>query len=129
MIENPIEYKNKLLSDFATNKITLSELIKECAYWFMECFEEVNVKPIPTAPREYFDYNSLPFEKKIKMSNDFWQMPIIKNYLETKQMIENENKAFVYHLNNYLSYIPVEDTVARQKYSEKLAEFSMKDFY
>lgn len=128
MIENPAEYQKNLLDKLSRKEITMGELEKECAYWFMYCFDEVKPKPYPTMPKEYHEYLSLPFERKQKMSQEFWQQTIIKNYLDVKEKIKNENDANLFHLKNYLKHIPEGDFLAKSKFKEKIKDFELKDF-
>src|SRR3990167_2169399 len=125
MIENPMEKKNQLLDDYQSKKITMEEIERECSYWFLECFPTIHRKPYPSMPTEYRDYLNLPFERRRKIETDFWFQPVIKTYLEIKNQIKNENNANLYHLHNYLKFIPEEDTITRQKFNQKIDEFEI----
>ena len=128
MIENPVEHKNKLLADFHSKKITMEELNKECAYWYMDCFDEVRIKPYPTPPRRYVEYASMDYAEKKEVPNAFWLLPEIKNYLDAKFLVKNENKGELSRMKEFINYIPESDFVARQKFREKILEFESKDY-
>ena len=128
VLENPPLKIKQLLADYASKTITLDELNKECAYWYLDCFDEIHPKPYPSAPRDYQDYKSMSYEKRQKMSNEFWQSPTIKTYIEIKEQIKNENEAHVHNLKERIKNIPLEDFVSRSKFSQKIQEFESKDF-
>lgn len=123
MIEKPWEKKNQLLDDYNSKKITLEELQKECAYWYLDCFDEISPRAFPSMPEEYRDFMAMPFEKRNKISNEFHNQPKVKDYLEQKQQVKNENKSKVYWLKEHLSHIPESDFVARSRFNEKLNDF------
>jgi len=123
MIANPMEYKNKLLSEFYSKKISMKELEIECAMWFLNTFDTIHKKPYPSMPMEYQDYKNLPFERRQKIAGEFFQQPVIKNYLDIKEKIKNENDTILYHLHEHLKTIPEGDFVSRAKFNEKIVEF------
>ena len=128
MIENPIEYKNKLLAKYDSKQITLEELQKECAYWYLDCFNEIVVRPYPTPPHRYSEYASMDYAEKKEVPNAFWFLPEIKNYLDAKFLVKNENKSQISRMKEFINYIPESDFVARSKYQQKINEFESKDF-
>lgn len=119
-----MEYKNKLLSDLASEKITLPQLLKECAMWYLDCFDTIYPRPEPSMPNEYRDYLHLPFEKKQKTPSEFWLKPVIRDYLEIKQKIKNENMGTLLNLKEHLSHIPEGDFVSIQKFKDKIQVFN-----
>lgn len=128
MIANPMEHKNKLLQDRRDGKITMEELQKECAYWFLDCFDTIHTEPEPPAPADYLDFMRLPFERRNKMAESFYQDPKIKLYLENKEKIKNRNSANILRLKEFKEAIPQEDFVAHQKFKEKLSELQNKNY-
>ena len=92
MTEDPIKYKNSLLGKFHSKQITLDELNKECAYWYLDCFEEISIKAYPTQPNRYRDYVSMDYDEKKEVPRTFWLLNDIKDYLDQKFLIKNENK-------------------------------------
>lgn len=124
MIENPMAYKNELLKKHSVGEISLAELEKECAYWFAETFDTLHLMAVPTAPQDFYDYQKLPFEKRNKIGNDFWNQPNIKFYTEQKQKIKEENRARLIQLYEMKSHIPAGDFVTRSKFDEKIVEFT-----
>ena len=128
MIEKPWEKKNQLLDDVSSGKITMEDLEKECAYWFMECFSELHMKPYPTTPKRFVEFKLMSYEKQNKLGIDFWSHPEIKQYLELKDEIKNTNKANLYWLNHHMSKLPDGDFLAKQKFKEKILEFEGYDF-
>lgn len=123
MIENPIEYKNKLLAQYASKEISLSEIQKECAYWFLETFDTFNNRIAPTPPPDYTEYKNLSYEKRQRIGNDFWFQKNIKDYLDMKEQIKNENTAKLHQLKEMKSYLPPEDFLSISKYNAKIEEF------
>ena len=128
MTEDPIKYKNSLLGKFHSKQITLDELNKECAYWYLDCFEEISIKAYPTQPNRYRDYVSMDYDEKKEVPRTFWLLNDIKDYLDQKFLIKNENKASHERLKEFINYIPESDFVARSKYQQKINEFESKDF-
>lgn len=128
MIEKPWEKKNDLLKQHREGKISLEELQKECAYWFVDCIEEMKPRPEPTRPRDFEEYASMPFEKRAKISSEFWQQPQIKGYLEIREQIKNENNANMFWIKEHIKHIPEEDFVSRNALRNKLTEFELKDY-
>ena len=128
MIANPLEYKNKLLGDRRNERITMEEFDRECAYWYLDCFDTIQTKPEPTAPADYLDFMRLPFERRNKMAESFYQDPKIKNYLEVKEKIKNENQCNILRLKEFKEYIPKEDVVSNQKFQQKLNELQSKNY-
>lgn len=128
MIEHP-EVKFKQLSkDHADGKLPLGDLNKECAYWYLDTFNTFEPRPDPTPPNEYLDYRNMPFEKKSKVSPDFFKIESIKNYLEFRDKVKAENFAHTMRLKEFVEHIPKEDVVSRSKYQQKLYDFEVKDF-
>lgn len=123
MIENPNKKFVQLLADHATGKISTEELDKECAYWYMDCFLEVNPKPFPTPPPRFSEYQNSSYEEKKEYNNNFWLLPEIKSYVDQKESIKQENEDNVYKLKSFLKYIPEEDFVSRNKYEQKIRDF------
>ena len=126
MIEQPAEKMKKLLADYASKKITMEQLDTECAYWYLDCLDELRVKPLPTAPKRYQDYLDCNWEEKKSYNQNFWQITEIKDYLDQKELIEQENKDNLFNLKKWLAIIPTSDSVARAKYQEKINDFESK---
>ena len=124
---NPSETMNALLLKHSNRQISLSELCKETAYWLLEAFQTIHVRPLPTMPNRYSEYNRMPDYEKRDMPNAFWHIPEIKNYLDQKFGIINEHKAMLSNLKEMKDYIPEEDFVNRQRYEVKIQEFEVAD--
>lgn len=123
MIANPNEKFKSLLEDHKSGKITTAQLDTECAYWLLECFAEINYKPMPSTPREYQDFLDLSFEKKQKISSEVHNNPAIRDFLDMKQRIKSENYSNLEKLKEFKNYIPKEDFVSHARYAEKINEF------
>lgn len=123
MIEQPNLKMNQLLSDYASKKITMEELDRECAYWYLDCFEEIYPKPLPTPPNRYREYQEMDIMEKREIPNSFWLIPEIKNYIDQKTFIKEENKANLLNLKKFLAHIPQQDFTARNSFEQKIREF------
>jgi len=128
ILEQPGEKMKKLSAQYAGKEITMDELDMECAYWYLECFSEIHPKPYPTPPDRYRNYSSMDAYEKKEVPNSFWLMADVKEYLDQKFMIKNENRTILKNLKKFLLQIPESDFVARSKYNEKIREFEGKDF-
>jgi hypothetical protein len=128
IMEFPNEKMKQLSTQYANREITMTELDTECAYWYLECFSEIYPKPYPTPPDRYRNYASMDIYEKKEVPNSFWLMSDIKEYLDNKFLIKNENKSVVSNLRKFLACIPESDFVAKSKYNEKIREFEGKDF-
>lgn len=128
MITNPAEKMKKLVSEYENKKINMEQLDVECAYWYLDCFGEIRLKAEPSPPNRLIDYRSMPFDRKIKVPQEFWHNPEIKSYLEQKDSVKQENVATLAHLKKWMSIIPESDFVARQKFREKINDFESKDY-
>lgn len=123
MITLPNEKFKKLTTDYEARKITLEALNTECSYWLLDCFDELHFKPQPSAPNEYEMFLELPSEKRYKLSVETHQNPKVREYLDLKQKIKNENYSNLERLKQFKSYIPENDFVSRQKYTDKINDF------
>lgn len=123
MIENPLEHKNKLLGQHRSGEISLEELEKECAYWFMETFDTMHKRVLPTPPADYAEYQMLSYDRRQKIGIDFWHQRNIKEYLEIKEQIKNENQSRLIQLKEYKKHIPQEDFISIGKFNSKIEEF------
>ena len=128
MIENPLEYKNKLLSELREGKLTMAEFQKECAYWYLNTFETFSPKPDPSTPTEYMDYKQMPFEKRIKVSSEFFKSEPIKSYLEFRDKVRAENFSHKESLKEFMVHIPKEDVESREKYRVKFYDFQTGNY-
>lgn len=128
ILEQPGEKMKQLSNQYARKEITMKELDTECAYWYLECFSEIYPKLYPTPPERYRSYSEMDVYEKKEVPNSFWQMTDVKEHLDQKFMIRNENRAVLENLKKFLSYIPESDFVARTKYKEKMRDFEGKDF-
>lgn len=123
MIENPAGKMKQLIDDRASGKITSEELNTECAYWYMDCFDEIHVKPLPTIPNRLREYYNSDEAMKQKTPKEFWQLDEIKNYFNQREKIVNENKDTLIKLKECMKDIPESDSVAKSKYRQKIMEF------
>ena len=123
MIDNPSEKHKQMVTDFQTNKITMEELEKECAYWFLDCFLEIRVRPMPSMPPDLAEYYAMPQREKNKTSAEFWKLNHIKNYMDQASAVSSENKARLIQLTEFKELIPQEDAVNRDRYQDKINEF------
>lgn len=118
----------KLLSDFSSNKISISELEIECAYWLLsdECFRELKPKPLPAPiPELLADYYSMPPERKRRIDEDqnFWKRHDISTYLNMKLNVQSINKTNKLRLLEAKKLIPKEDIISQTKINERLEEY------
>ena len=114
----------QLLEQHAKGQITLEELNKECAYWYLDCFSELHKKPLPSIPQKYQEYLNSTYSGNKEYHNNFWLMEDVKGYLDQKELIENENKSVLIHLRNYIKQIPREDFLSISKFNEKINELA-----
>ena len=128
MIENPGAKMKKLLDDYRNKQITLEQLDTECAYWYLDCFDEIFPKSLPTVPNRLLEYYNSDQAMQQKTPKEFWLLPEVKNYLDQKELIVYENTDSLYNLKRHLSNIPDSDFVSKQKFKEKIMEFESKDF-
>lgn len=112
-----------LLLQHSSGKISLADLEKECAYWFMDCLSEVRVKAYPTPPAEYAEYEQMTLKEKSKIPPDFWHQGNIKNYVDQRSRIHAENYSNLQNLKDHKKNIPAEDSVANQKFQEHINDF------
>ena len=126
MIENPVEMKNLLLERFNTGKINMEELDRECAYWFVETLETISRKPDPTKPHRLAEYEEMDYSDKKEVPLAFWHIFEIKDFMEKREMVRNENKANIYWCEYWTTKLPEEDFVNRQKLKDKANE--LRDF-
>lgn len=121
---NASEQSGQLLDKFNHGKISLDELNFECAMWFMDSFKEMYIKPMPTMPRRYADYSTMPDHEKREMPKEFWNLPEIKNYLNSCDAIKHELQSHLINLKTFKQYLPKEDWINRKKYDDKIFELS-----
>lgn len=123
MIPNPNEKFVELMGKHQRHEITTAELDQECAYWLLDCFDEIRWRAFPSEPKEYSEFLAMPFEKRQKISAEFHHGPVIKSFLEQKTAIKNENHSNLLKLQEFKSYLPKEDSVSHEKYQTKINEF------
>ena len=129
MIENPGVKMKELLTKFSTKQISLKELATECAYWYLDCFDEIKIKPLPTIPNRLQEYYNSDEAMRQKTPREFWLLEEVRNYFDQKKLVEHENKTNLYHLKTHLEHIAPGDFIAIQKFREKIIEFESKYLY
>ena len=110
----------QLLRDLHSGKMKLDEVLKECAYWFCDLFDQMRIQPYPTPPAEYAEYEQMSLSEKSKVPKEFWWQPHIKQYTEVKQKIRESNLSLIENLKEHRKHIPQEDFVTQEKFREKL---------
>ena len=123
MIDNPSEKHKQMVEDFQSRKITMEELELETIHWFLDCFPEMHVRPMPTMPPELADYQAMNYKERSKIGQDFWKQTNIKDYLDTKHAIKQENESKLKQLLEFEAIIPEGDIPTREKYRDKINEY------
>jgi hypothetical protein len=119
------EMAKNLLTQFEQKKLTLSEFLRECAYWAIrEGFDELRPAPYPTKPEAVVDFEGLPKEKRLRLGDDYYiDHPEVKSYYEQKTFIRNLNNARLCWLQEILQYLPEEDQGTRNLIQLKINAF------
>lgn len=123
MIANPSIKHLQMIADFQSGKLSMRELEIECIAWLLDCFSEIHVRAMPTMPPELADYQAMTYKERSKIGHEFWKQPNIKDYLDTKHLIKNENETRLKQLQEFYAIIPEEDTPTKEKYQQKINEF------
>lgn len=123
MIEHPNLKFLDMTDKHKGGKISSADLDRECAYWFLDCFEEINPRTEPTPPLKYVEFKRMPIEKQFKVQDEILLQPEIRNYLDMKDQVKNWNNSKVLQLKEFKSYLPEEDFISRKRYEEKLNDF------
>ena len=112
-----------LLNKKDSKEITQEELNKECAYWFMDMFDEIRHRPLPSTPMDLAEYEVMTLKERSKVPIEFFQKPSIKMYFDQKSIIESQNLSNKYWLREFKKSIPAEDVVSHEKYQDKINDF------
>ncbi len=87
-------------------------------------FDELRPKPYPTMPKIAAEYASMPKDKKDKLGLEYFSdNPAINAYYSQYLMIYYKNKYIMDWLNDILGYIPDEDTISKEKITNRIADF------
>ena len=128
MIDNPNAKFVQLSDDFEHGRISIEDLNKECAYWYLDCFDELKYKYPPSTPQRFLNFKNLSRDEQRSIPKEFWLHPEIKEYLDSKNLIRNENRTTIEKLKMFKQFIPEQDFVSRGSYNEKIDYFESKDF-
>ena len=124
---NPIERKNNLLTKLATKEITMEQFLLACALWAMEleCWVDIEVRQYSLPPQEWQEYEHLPLDKRLKISEAFFHQSAIKEYLASKSHIYSANWADYSWCLEYKRIIPdmQENLEYHQRLDQKIIEF------
>jgi hypothetical protein len=109
----------ELMDKYLKKQITWDEYELENAYQLLLYI--TNLKPVyePERPQEMFGWDTLPEEKKKKISDD----PTIKNYFSAVSRAHSETNANLYHLHELQRIIPKGDTTSHEKINRQLNLF------
>jgi len=100
----------------------IEEVQREAAYWYLDAFKEIYVRPYPPMPKRYAEYISQPDFERREVAKEFWNIPEIKSYIGICESIKNERDSHLKTLREFKDYLPKEDFLNRKKYDEKIGE-------
>lgn len=110
----------KKMSDLLDKPI--EEVNRESAYWLLDSFKEIFVRPEPTTPKRYADYLAMPEFEQRETPKAFWLIPEVKTFLAICTTIKNERESHLKTLKEFKEYLPEEDLLNRSKYEQKIQE-------
>ena len=122
------ERMKTLLKDLAENKMTMDELDKECAYWYISYYDILHPLPKIKKPIILEEYDTLNPEDKGKMSDKFWRQEIVMQYFKESTKVNNHNNSTLFNLKKFIHYIPEGDTITREKFKTLIREYEGTPF-
>ncbi len=120
------ETAKNLLAKLRAKELTLTDFLKECAYWALkDGFDEIRPLSLPASPttQAFSEYDNLPPERQNKVDPDFFRKNYeIIEYYQQVRFVQNRNKACLEWLKEISAYIPQEDVITLKKISDKILE-------
>ena len=114
-----------LFNKFKAKDITLQELLKENAYVALRYgFDELVPHQYPQIISEMVEYDNLTMQEKLSVKLEFWRLPQVEKYLDSRRKAKWWNKHTKEWLEELATYIPQDDYPNQQKIKNRIAEFS-----
>lgn len=120
-MDEPAMYKS-LVERLHTGELTMKEFDMECSYWLIGC--DLFPLPLPDRPDELYEYDNCPVKDRHKIPPSFWRQPKVYAFTEERRKRKERNKGLLKKLIEFKEYIPVEDTVYRERFDVAIRKFS-----
>ena len=115
-----------LLNKLQSKQITLTEFLRECAYWALRSgFDELHPKPYPTKPQKALELEQMSLKQRLVLNYQriYIDFPEVENYYKQRWSVKIWNKAIFEWLEEIKGYIPQEDELSHRRIDERIEEF------